>query len=167
MKPAGTNNDKKGGMRCGALGCTNMVATSVQAKAEKIRRENPEKNYIPPICSDCMGKLKDGSVQSIKCVGNKERKLWKPEEQYQRDAKAKAARKTGDKNKSAQPTGVESGDFKSTMKEIMRETIMEMQSGVKEAPEQLQIEDQPEANQTEKTGARSASFVESLLASGK
>ena len=52
------------------------------------------------------------------------------------------------------------------MKEIMRETIMEMQSGVKEAPEQLQIEDQPEANPTE-TGARSASFVESLLASGK
>ena len=166
VKPAGTNNDKKGGMRCGALGCTNMVAASVQAKAEKIRRENPEKNYIPPICSDCMGKLKDGSVQSIKCVGNKQRKLWKPEEQYQRDAKAKhAAKKAGDKNKSAQPTGVESGDFKSTMKEIMRETIMEMQSGVKdEAPEQLQIEDQPEANPT---GTRSASFVESLLASGK
>ena len=51
--------------------------------------------------------------------------------------------------------------------EIMRETIMELQSGVKDTPDQLQIEDQPEANQNEKTGARSASFVESLLASGK
>ena len=62
VKQAGANNENKKGMRCGALGCTNMVAASVQAKAEKIRRENPEKKFIPPICSDCMGKLKDGSV---------------------------------------------------------------------------------------------------------
>ena len=165
------NTDIKNGARCGALGCTNKVAPQVTAKQAKLRADNPDRKYAPPICSECMGKLKAGTVDVIKCTGNMERTLFVPNPN-KANAKAakKAAKKSNADTKSSGSDQMSQLDMKSALRELMRETFMEMRSegNADNAGANLQIEDKtPEPEPESSTNKASAGFVKTLLETGR
>lgn len=154
------DNKSSSAWKCGAKDCENTVDPEVQRKQQLRRKQSqggPKKYFKPVICTECMDKLNAGTVQTITLIDGSQRRPITNSDSGNAGARARNAQATNPSNKS--PTKSDASDakeeMKSTMRDILKEALLEMQTAESPEPE-------PEATTPERT-SKQASFVETLL----